>query len=149
MRHLGHRHQQHGAALGDLLRLQPAKKGAQGRHGAGERAAGKARAAAGGHEGTEALGIEAGKVGQARRVADVGLEPDQELAQIALVGLQGVGRATALVLQMQEPRADHSAQVLIERQCAVVAGVLDSFSLHGPVPHRAIGTIKGQGLTKS
>ena len=51
-----------------------------------QRAAGAAGAAAGGHEGAEALGIEAGEVGEAGRMAEIALEPGQELAQVALVG---------------------------------------------------------------
>jgi hypothetical protein len=45
------------------------KECAQRRHGARQRTAGEADAAAGRHEGAEALGIEEGKVGKARRMA--------------------------------------------------------------------------------
>ena len=85
-----------------------------------------------GHEGAEAPGIEAGEVGKARGMAEVGLEPGQELAQVALVGLERVGGRAPLVLQMGEPLVDGSAQVLTERQRAVLEDLLDGRARHAP-----------------
>jgi hypothetical protein len=61
----------HAAIAGDLLCLQPAEEGAQGRHAAGQRSAGQAIAAAGGHEAAEQLGIQPGEIGQAGSVAEI------------------------------------------------------------------------------
>ena len=65
-------------------------------------------------------------------MAEVGLEPGQELAQVALVGLERVGGRAALVLQIGEPLADGSAQVLAQRQRAVLEDLLDGRARHAP-----------------
>ena len=82
-------------------------------------------------------------------MAELGLEPGEELAQIALVGIERVGGGAPLMLQMGEPGANGRAQVLAERQRAVVEDVLDARALHGfPVRRRAVATITPQGLMK-
>ncbi len=104
MRYLRQRNLQNGAVPGDLFRFQPAKEGPQGRHAAGQRPARKPGPAPRRHEGAEALGIQAGEIGQARRMAQRSLEPDQKLAQVALVSLECLVRLAALVREMREPR---------------------------------------------
>jgi hypothetical protein len=51
------------------------------------------------------------------------LQPYEELAQIALIGLERLVGVPALVCQVREPRADAIAQILSQRQLAVVEHV--------------------------
>ena len=130
MRHLGQRHLQDAAVGRDLLRLEPAEEGAQRGHGPCERAAGNAGAAARGHEGAKAPNIEPGEIGQAGGVAEVGLQPGEELGEVAAVGVERVVRGAALVLEIGEPRLDGAPQVLAERQAAVLEDRLQVGAAH-------------------
>ena len=96
-----------------------------------QRPTGEAVAAARGHEAAEHLGIEAGEVGQARRVAEVAFQPDQELAQVARVGFQRLVGRPALVRQMREPGVDRATQVVAQRQAAVGQNLLEWRRAHG------------------
>ena len=53
-------------------------------------------------------------------MAQRSLEPDQKLAQVALVGLECLVRLAALVREMREPGPDSVVQVLGERKIAVL-----------------------------
>ena len=63
------------------------------------------------HEGPEALGIEPAEIGHAGGMAQLAPEPAEELAQVALVGLERLVGASALVREVGEPRLDRLAQV--------------------------------------
>ena len=83
------------------------------------------------HEGAEALGIEPAEIGEAGRVAELAFSQCEELAQVALVGLERLVRVSALVCQVREPCADRVAQVLGQRQLAVVEHVRQGRAAHG------------------
>ena len=61
------------------------------------------------------------------------LEPGQELAQVALVGLERLVRLAPLMREMREPGRRRIAQVLGQRQTAVFEDCRKTGAAHVPI----------------